>query len=139
MAVLCGALPAGDIDTLLVPMSSEQVGVEAYAKADATAIIAVLSKLIGPLEATESSNNDPLVFGNESTSVVLWESEDGFVSVCVRGSAEWASSAVLGRFLAAELHCTVRCDPGAEFPDVSPYSNVFLEIEEDGERLVAWG
>jgi hypothetical protein len=32
----------------------------------------------------------------------------------------------------------VRCDPGAEYPEVSTLAPVFLEIRGDGESLVVW-
>ena len=50
-----------------------------------------------------------------------------------------ARQAVEIRDAARELGCTVRCDPGQHFPEVSPHSPVFLEIVGDRETLVTWG
>lgn len=120
-------------------MPEEQLDIEAYAKAEAGAVVSVLSKVIGPFGAADASGDDPMVFEFRGASVVVWAIEGGFLSVWVRGKTPWSTCVGLGRFLAKELHCTVRCDPGAEFPDLSPHANVFLEIEADSERLTAWG
>jgi hypothetical protein len=119
-------------------MKSEDV--EAYAKtSDIDAVVSLLSRSIGALRSSDSPEAGPRIYDAGSVSVVLWPREDGFLSVWVRGNTIWSSSPTLGRHLARELCCLVRCDPGDEFPDVSPYSNVFLEIEGGKESLVPWG
>lgn len=127
-------------DNTLCPVSPTQHDVEAYAKiSDANAVVSLLSKAIGAMEVDASSPDDLRFYGFKSGTVILQEGQDGFLSVWVRGSNIWASSPSLARFLANELHCAVRCDPGLEFPEASPYSNVFLHIENQIESLVAWG
>ena len=114
--------------------------VEAYVKtADRTAVILALSKCVGLLNLDGPPEGEAYIYQAEGVSAVLQPSEDGFLSVWVRGSSAWSSCATLGRYLANELRSIVCCDPGGEFPEVSPYSNVFLEMSGDGENLVPWG
>lgn len=121
-------------------MNAGHLDVEAYAKTDDTdAVVSLLSSNIGPLRSSDSPGDEPRIYQFADVYVVLWSGEGGFLSVWVRGSTTWPSCPALGRHLAAGLGCVVRCDPGNEFPEVSPYSNLFLEIEGDKERLVPWG
>lgn len=120
-------------------MISDQNGVEAYVNAsDMGAVVAALSIAIGAPAAESASDVGLKMYTLQDTSAVLSESEDGFLSVWVRGTSAWPTSAALGRYLANELNCIVRCDPGREFPDVSPYSSIFLQIERGRESLVTW-
>jgi len=121
-------------------MNSKQGEVEAYAKtSDTGAVISLLSRTIGTLTTDCKSGEFPRIYTFEGTTVVLGASEDGFLSVWIRGATMWPTSSAFGRCLAAQLDCVVRCDPGREFPAVSPYSNVFLQIERGAESFVAWG
>ena len=118
-------------------MNLDKHDVEAYAKtSDMGTVVSVLSRAIGALVIDCPADTDPMILKFQDTSVVLGRSEDGFLSVWVRGSHAWATSPALGRYLATALHCTVLCDPGCEFPEVSPYSSVFLQIENGRESLV---
>lgn len=120
-------------------MSTELNDIEAYVKAaNPSEVVPVLSRAIGPLKPDGSSTGGLQIFRFENVSVILLPSEDGFVSVWVRGSPAWSSCPALGRHLARELNCIVRCDPESEFPDVSPYSDTFLEINGNNECLVSW-
>ena len=121
-------------------MISDQNGVEAYVKpSEIGAVVSALSMAIGGLVTDSSSDAGLRIYTLQDTSAVLTESEDGFLSVWVRGTSGWPTSAALGRYLATALNCIVRCDPGREFPEVSPYSNIFLQIENGRESLVKWG
>jgi hypothetical protein len=121
-------------------MNTEHLDIEAYAKTgDTDAVVSLLSRSIGHLRVGGAPEEEPLIYQSGSVSVVLQPSEDGFLSVWIRGCEAWPSCPALGRHLAKELGLVVRCDPGNEFPEVSPYSNVFLEIEGSDERLVPWG
>lgn len=114
--------------------------VEAYAKtSDTNTVISLLSSTIGTLTTDCSSGEHPMIYAFEDTTVVLEASDDGFLCVWIRGATMWPTASAFGRYLAAELDCVVRCDPGREFPAVSPYSNVFLQIERGAESFVAWG
>jgi hypothetical protein len=135
-----GPPPAAAEVQRLGVMSIGQVEVEVYVKTvDRTAVISALSKYVGLLSLCGSPEGGVYIYQAEGVSAVLQPSEDGFLSVWVRGNSDWSSCATLGRYLANELRSIVRCDPGGEFPEVSPYSNVFLEISGDGESLVPWG
>lgn len=121
-------------------MNTELFDIEAYARTGSLgAVVSLMSRSIGPLELSGVPEDEPLIFQSGNVSVVLQPCEDGFLSVWVRGSAAWSSCSALGRHLAKELSCVVRCDPGNEFPEVSPYANVFLEIDGCNESLVPWG
>ncbi len=114
--------------------------IEAYAEiSDERAIVSLLSKAVGELQLDASQAANLRIYEHNGISVVVQPSEDGFVSVWIRGSTPWSSSPVLGRYLASNLRCTVHCDPEDEFPEISPHSNVFLQIKGDSENLVAWG
>lgn len=117
------------------PMQGE---VEAYTTSDMETVMAFLVSSIGPLSTDCASDQDPQIYAFESTTVVLGASEDGFLSVWIRGDLRWQTSLAFGRYLAAVLDGVVRCDPGREFPDVSTYSNIFLHIEGGVESLVNW-
>jgi hypothetical protein len=118
----------------------DQNGVEAFVKAgDIGGVVSALSMTIGALVADGSSDPSLRIYRFQDTSAVLTESEDGFLSVWVLGANGWLTSAALGRYLATALNCIIRCDPGPEFPEVSPHSSIFLQIENGRESLVTWG
>jgi hypothetical protein len=119
----------------------EQLDVEAYIKtSDVGAVISLLSKTLGTLEVESIPlGNELHVFTSGRVRVILQPSEDDFLSVWIRGSEAWPSSPLLGRHLASHFPCAVRCDPGDEFPEVSPYSSVFLHIECGRESLITLG
>ncbi len=120
-------------------MNAAQEAVEAFAICDMETVTALLSSSIGPLSTDCASEQDPRIYTFESTTVVLGRSEDGFLSVWIRGDCRWPNPSAFGRYLAAGLDCIDRCDPGREFPEVSPHSDVFLQIERGVESLVDWG
>lgn len=121
-------------------MSTDNVEIEVYVRTDdVDSIVALLSASVGDLEPVLSSEPDVHIYKGSETSIVIQPSEDGFLSVWVRGHSPWSSSPALARHLAQGLLCTTRCDPGQEFPEVSPHSDTFLEIEGGRESLVSWG
>lgn len=120
-------------------MNSTPDDIEVHAACNMEAVTGLLSSSIGPLSTDCASDQDPKIYAFESTTVVLGASEDGFLSIWIRGASKWPTSQAFGRYLAAALDCIVRCDPGDEFSELSPYSNVFLQIERGTESMVAWG
>ena len=67
--------------------------VEAYAKtSDPDAVVLLLSEAIGPLVTEGSSEQGPRFYEFNDIAVVLQASEDGFLSVWVRGSSALPSS-----------------------------------------------
>jgi hypothetical protein len=65
--------------------------------------------------------------------------QDSYLSVWLKGSDHWKKYVELGRILSKYLNLPVRCDPGAEYPRVSPHLNIFLEISKGAEKLVNRG
>ncbi|UVH59113.1 hypothetical protein NWF24_06800 [Variovorax paradoxus] len=57
----------------------------------------------------------------------------------LRGATPWRSHVDFARFLSGALDCQVRCDPGSEHSEISPYSDVFLDVHRGVEKLVTWG
>jgi hypothetical protein len=121
-------------------MSYRDVDVEAYVKTDDIGSIAsLLSSSLGKLSEENLPEADLSIYRNEETTVLVQPSEDGFLSVAVRGTAPWGTCPALARHLARSLERVVRCDPGTEFPEISPYSNTFLQIVGGKESFVSWG
>lgn len=80
-----------------------------------------------------------LIYKNNQTFlVIIPQLQSGFSSIWLKNASGWQSDAELARYLAIMLNTTVRCDPGLAYPDVSPYSDVFLEITGSEEKLVNW-
>jgi hypothetical protein len=50
----------------------------------------------------------------------------------------WRTDVDCARDAARALRCTVRCDPGQQYPEVPPQSSIFLEIVGEREELVTW-
>jgi hypothetical protein len=121
-------------------MNDSQCEVEAFVRTDdLCAISKHIESMIGEVQDDGQRAGAAWVFANATASLVLQPSQDGYTSVWVRGSTRWPSSPAFARFLSARLRCAVRCDPESEYPDVSPYSDVFLHIEDEIEGLVDWG
>ena len=121
-------------------MKQDITDTEAYVQTSSVnAVASFLSASLGSLTAEPHPEADIYFFETENTTVVVQPSEAGFLSVSVRGISPWHTCPALGRHLAQGLQCTVRCDPGTEFPAISPYSNIFLQIEGGSESFVSWG
>ena len=121
-------------------MNAGPFDVEAYVRhGDVTAVLRPLSITLGPLERIASAEPWPQVHRRGDVRVVLQPTEDGFLAVWVRGSDAWPSCAALGRQLARELQCVVRCDPGDTLPGVDAQAGVLLEMDGAGERFVILG
>lgn len=102
-------------------------------------IVRLLNEAGGPFVAS-GTNDDGLhvyICGN-SKLIITSNTQDGFVSVWLRGEPRCRSDVDFARFFAASLKCRVRCDPGADFPHVDPRSDVFLDIDGQNETLVVW-
>ena len=120
-------------------MSDSRREVEAFVRTDDLCAIAKhIESMVGEPQDDGQWAGGAWIFANATASVVLQPSADGYTGIWVRGSARWPSSPAFARFLSARLRCAVRCDPESEYPDVSPYSDVFLHIEDEIESLVGW-
>lgn len=121
-------------------MDSAPSDVEAYVKtSDINAIVSLLSSAIGELKCEFADDAELRIYGHAGIRVIIQPSEYQFNSIWVRGSDRWSSSPMLARFLATNLGCVVRCDPGHEFPEIDPYSDIFLQVDGDTEYFVTLG
>lgn len=101
-------------------------------------VLSLLSARIGAFVLEYASDDGTAMYGCGDVVVTLSEGGDGFLSVYLVRCRLWPGDVAFARYLAQALDCVVRCDPGAEYPEVSPLAPVFLEIRGDGERLVVW-
>ncbi|WP_312320226.1 hypothetical protein [Stenotrophomonas sp.] len=99
-------------------------------------VVALLSSVLGPLVCEDGKPDGFRIHTAGAVTVVVIPSE-GVLDIWVHHTQAWPSSPAFARFLAAGLDCTVRCDPGAEAPEIDPYSDALLEIDREGERIVA--
>lgn len=102
-------------------------------------ILAAVEGVVGPFVRNYDFPEDQFLYILDSRVLIISPAEDDFLSVYMRGDGHWSCDLELARYLSSELKKVVRCDPGSSFPDVSPYSNVFVEISEHEEILVEWG
>ncbi len=65
-------------------------------------------------------------------------SASGFTSFMIARCEIWQNDVELARFLGKTIRRRIRCDPGVTFPEVNPYSDVFLQIEDGQEELINW-
>ncbi len=72
--------------------------------------------------------------------VIMPKVEDGpFTSVWFNTQCRpWATDVECAREAVAVLNCVVRCDPGDTVPRLSPYSDMWLELEGHDERVIHW-
>jgi hypothetical protein len=69
-------------------MSTEQADIEAYVQTtDRTAVVSALSKCVGLLNLDGPPEDEVHIYQAEGVFVVLQPSENGFLSVWVRGSS----------------------------------------------------
>ncbi|HEX5212015.1 MAG TPA: hypothetical protein VFW22_09805 [Pseudolabrys sp.] len=102
-------------------------------------IIRLLNDTVGPFVADGATDDGLRVFtGGTSKLVITPNIQDGFVSVWLRGEPRWRSDVDFARFLAVALQCRARCDPGADYPQVDPRSDVFVDIKDGSETLIVW-
>jgi len=119
---------------------SDKPDLEAYlAGVEPVDIIRLLNEEAGPFIADGTNDAGQQVLARDNLRIVITpDMQDGFVSVWLRGPSRWRSNVEFGRFLAGALKCRARCDPGADFPQVDPRSDVFLNIDGQSETLIVW-
>ncbi len=79
------------------------------------------------------------LYVTENIKLIFTEKvEDDFLSVLLKNADDWKSSAEFARFLSGRIVNLIRCDPGIDFPNVNPYSEVFLEVDNGKETLIDW-
>ena len=128
-------------------MPWKPVDVEVYVQTgDWAAVVAALQPELGGLTAEHVPELSLHIYSNQIVHAMITERDDGFVSVWLKtrgpwrtGAAPWRNSPALARVLVQRLRCVVCCDPEDDYPEVSPLSYTFLQIDADGaEALFSW-
>jgi len=70
--------------------------------------------------------------------LVVNPSESGYFCYSLVDCDLWQSDVEFARFVAGTTGRSVRCDPGAAYPEVPPNSDTFLQIENGIESLFVW-
>ena len=115
--------------------------IEIYVKGSETKhIVSFLNREIGTLSFDSEIDEGHILYTcNDAKILINTEIQDGYVSVYVKGIEKWKSGVELARNIVSALGVIVRCDPGGEYPKVSPYSDTFIEVSLHGESFVEWG
>lgn len=101
-------------------------------------LLLALSKKLGTFTLDERIEQTLIYKHNQIFLIIIPQLQTDFSCVWLKNASAWSSDAELARDLAATLPITVRCDPGSAYPEVSPYSDVFLEVTGSDEKLVSW-
>lgn len=104
---------------------------------DAAAVALALARELGPWQTVPAPLDEPGRYEAGGAVPLLQRSQDGSLSVWLRGSDHWPTSAALGRYLAHSLGCELRCEPEPAH-GVDRHSNVFLRITPAGEGFITW-
>lgn len=106
---------------------------------DEAALLAALRESLG------ECHHDPSSLG-ESPSLALYTFADaqlflqrldnGTHIVMLHGTLPWPHDAALARHLFSRLEKRIVCDPGISYHEIHPLSDLFLQIDADGERIV---
>lgn len=100
-------------------------------------LLAWLSEVAGPLGIATDAGS-ATVYSTHLGAIVVQPLAGGAGSTSVWFNAPdlpWPSDVALARLASRALGCAVVCDPGSEYPEVDPFSPVFLEVSPGGERL----
>ena len=120
---------------------SNDADIEIYVKnGNSESVLKILTAELGPFRFDcEIGKGHNLYLSGNVKLLLNEEIQGGYLGVWLRGPNHWKTDVELARFLSKHLRLPVRCDPGSEYPEVSPYSYVFLEISNETETLVEWG
>ncbi|MCP5158614.1 MAG: hypothetical protein H6975_04230 [Gammaproteobacteria bacterium] len=118
-----------------------QEDIEIYIEGNETdKIVSFLNKEIGTLSFDSEIDKGHILYTYSDAKILINSGiQYGYISVYLKGLENWKSDIEFARCIVSALEVTVRCDPGSEYPTVSPYSNIFVEISQQGENLVEWG
>lgn len=112
------------------------IDVEAYVFGPSLEVVVeAIGTAIGAL-GTPEVLEDIHFFKSKECILVVQSSYGGSFSYFLRNCDRWGTDVEFARFIAKEVGGRILCDPGSSFPEVSPYSDTFLEIEDDKESLV---
>jgi len=99
-------------------------------------LVAWIEKIFGKLKRVPDTSY-MIIYDSEVCRIIITPSDYSFTSVnFCSAETPWATHVDCGRQAVRDLNCIVHCDPGQNFPEVDPLSDIFLEISADGERLV---
>ncbi len=106
---------------------------------DEDALLAVLRESLGECRHDPSSMGEPPLMAVHvfaDAQLFLQRLDDGTHSVMLHGTLPWPHDVALARHLFSRLNKPIVCDPGSSYPEVDPLSDLFLQIDADGERIV---
>ena len=116
-----------------------QPNIEIYVRCDLGKLTDWIDAIAGPITSREELGVRLYYETRLGTVVLTPGMEDGpFVSAYFGPSTPWDTDVDCARQAAHEIGCIVRCDPGPQFPDVHPASDIWLEMDRGGERFVVW-
>lgn len=103
-------------------------------------VLAWAKSRLGDLTRAEAAG-DATVYETPCGPLIITPAIEGgpFVSLWFNTPhTPWRTDVDCARDAARELRCTVRCDPGQQYPEVPQQSSTFLEIAGEREQLVTW-
>lgn len=95
-----------------------------------------VGQLTGPVDCGET-----MAYQTVAGAVILRPGVEGgpFLGVWFNTPARpWATDIDCARAAARDLGCVARCDASSEHPELPPSADVWLEVVDGVERLVAW-
>lgn len=99
-------------------------------------VVKWISSVVGPLNEDTRIGNHVFIYSCSLGKVIVTSNdEDSFVEVTFFTPGIWKTGAECARQAARELRCKAHCDPGADYPEVDPYSDVMLEIDATKEPI----
>ena len=99
-------------------------------------VVKWISSVVGLLNEDTRIGNDVFIYSCSFGKVIVTSNdEDSFVEVSFHTPGIWKTGAECARQAARELRCKVHCDPGADYPEVNPHSDVMLEIDATTEPI----
>jgi hypothetical protein len=106
---------------------------------DETALLAVLRESLGECHHDTSFTEETgslALYAFADAQLFLQRLDDGTHSVMLHGTLPWPHDVALARHLFSRLEKRIVCDPGSSYPEVDPLSDLFLQINADGERII---
>ncbi len=101
-------------------------------------LLAWLVRVVGPLEEPTRAGDCTVLAASVGPVVLTAQvGREPITSVWFNAvSTPWPSDAACARQAAHELNSVVLCDPGPEYPGVHPGSDIWLQIDAQGEECL---
>jgi hypothetical protein len=121
-------------------MKENEQFVEAYIEnGELGALLSLFNLVIGSFKSIGSWEQGCHKYSCGMVTLIFVENVDEkYLGVEVRGAGNWDTHAQFARFLSNRLCLAVRCDPGFDYQNIVPYSDIFLEISHGVETLANW-